>query len=254
MHRKIWACIAAIFLLALRCAPQTPAAVPITSEQHHHLALQNDYVRLFEVEVPPHQSTLLHQHDYDYIYIAIGDAQFTNILPGEAPAALKMADGDIHFSRGGFAHLARNDANTPFRNVTIELLRPQGAVRNQCMRMDTTQPAGLCVGSDDSSTLSEFTTDGTRVFYVFVTPHHDFMLFESNASPANADRVPNPKREHLLVALDDATVTPSAGAQTEKHLGPGDFAWLGPDDSAARIASASDKGARFYLLEFRPKN
>src|SRR5947209_2044773 len=75
---------------------QTAAAVPITSEPHHHLSLQNDYVKVYEVEVAPHQSTLLHQHDRDYVYITIGDAQVTSAIPGRQEVHLKLADGEAH--------------------------------------------------------------------------------------------------------------------------------------------------------------
>src|SRR3989475_6806997 len=128
---------------------QTAAAVPITSEPHHHLSLQNDYVKVYEVEVAPHESTLLHQHDRDYVYITIGDAQVTSAIPGRQEVHLKLADGEARFSRGGFAHVARNDADTPFRNVTVELLRPQGELRNLRLQVISNEPAA-CPGTRET--------------------------------------------------------------------------------------------------------
>src|SRR5439155_4478646 len=46
--------------------------VPLDREPSHHFALQNEYVRVFKVEVAPHASTLLHQHDRDYIFVTLG--------------------------------------------------------------------------------------------------------------------------------------------------------------------------------------
>src|SRR5207245_6611395 len=103
--------------------------------------IQNDYVKMQEVEVAPHESTLLHQHDRDYVYITIGDAQVTSAIPGRQEVHLKLADGEARFSRGGFAHVARNDADTPFRNVTIELLRPQGELRKLCLQVIANEPS-----------------------------------------------------------------------------------------------------------------
>ena len=48
---------------------------------------------------------------------------------------LVLKDGEVHFSRGRFAHVARNLSDAPFRNVTIELLHPQGEVRNRCEKI-----------------------------------------------------------------------------------------------------------------------
>jgi len=46
-----------------------------------------------------------------------------------------MSDGQVGYSRGGFAHIARTDAGLVFNNVTIELLKPQGEPRNLCEKI-----------------------------------------------------------------------------------------------------------------------
>jgi hypothetical protein len=126
-----------ILLLALaavnsapRGSPQSrPAvrAVPLSEEHHHHLVLENSYVRIYEVEVPAHDATLMHQHDQDDVCVVFGDSDVTNTVAGKAPLRLPLPDGTVHFSRGPFAHIVANNAGTAFRNITIVLLRPQGA-------------------------------------------------------------------------------------------------------------------------------
>ena len=44
-------------------------------EPHHHLTLQNDYVKISEVEVSPGDPIVLHHHDQDTVAIAIGDLE-----------------------------------------------------------------------------------------------------------------------------------------------------------------------------------
>jgi len=104
-----------------------PSEVEITSEPSHHLAFQNSYVRVFQVEVAPHSSTLLHRHRHDYIFVSLGPAEISNEVEGKSPITLKLQDGEARFTQGNFAHVARNLANTPFRNVTIELLEDEQA-------------------------------------------------------------------------------------------------------------------------------
>src|SRR6202030_161008 len=53
-------------------APQGP--VPISEEPHHRLVLQNDFARVYNVTVPPLDTTFLHQHDVPYIYVTLGAA------------------------------------------------------------------------------------------------------------------------------------------------------------------------------------
>ena len=123
MRSLISALILAL-LLSSHAFPQT--VVPITSEPDHHLVISNDYVRVFQVEVPPKAETLYHQHDYDYLYVAIGDADVASTRLHEKPVLVKLKDGEVEFSKGPFAHKATNNSERPFRNVTIELLRGVG--------------------------------------------------------------------------------------------------------------------------------
>jgi len=110
-------------LLISLLAAQTATEVEITAEPSHHLALENEYVRVFQVEVPPHACTLLHRHRHDYFFVTIGDSDISNEVEGKPPVKLTLADGDVRLTEGNFAHVARNLSDRPFRNVTIELLQ-----------------------------------------------------------------------------------------------------------------------------------
>lgn len=101
-----------------------PGAVLVTQEPHHHLLYANDDLRVFDVIVPPHQSTLLHEHDYDYIFITFGESKVTVAEAGMPEQKLDLPDGAVRFAKGGFAHILTNDSNQPFHNMTIEFLTP----------------------------------------------------------------------------------------------------------------------------------
>ena len=74
-------CIAAIWLLPVPFFAQTPDVITMDQEPHHHLALHNDYVKVFNVEVSPGDSIILHSHDQDTVAIAIGNRLVTAALP-----------------------------------------------------------------------------------------------------------------------------------------------------------------------------
>jgi hypothetical protein len=59
-------------------------------EPHHHLALHNDYVKVFNVEVSPGDSIVLHSHDQDTVAIAIGDQLVTVGIPVKPDVRQKM--------------------------------------------------------------------------------------------------------------------------------------------------------------------
>jgi hypothetical protein len=122
-------------LLAFSLHAQAPVAVPLPKEPHHHLVLENDYVRVFRVSLPAHDATLLHQHDVPYLYVSLGPADVVNAVQGKPEAHLVMVDDQVGYSPGHFAHIARTDAGSTFDNVTIELLKPQGEPRNLCAQI-----------------------------------------------------------------------------------------------------------------------
>jgi hypothetical protein len=122
----------ALLLLALSVkaqAPSSPAPVPLNAEPHYHLLLENAYVRAWFFDIAGHEATLLHSHDLPYVAIALMPGDYTNAVAGKPEAHVTLDDGQLNYSKGGFAHVVRTDAGSPFHNFTVELLRSQGTPR-----------------------------------------------------------------------------------------------------------------------------
>lgn len=98
-------------------------AVPITQEPVHHLVLENEYTRVFYVEVPVGEQTLVHEHKNDYVFVTLGDSDVENVPQGKDPVRLQLKDGEVRYVKAPLVHRAKNLATTPFRNVTIEILK-----------------------------------------------------------------------------------------------------------------------------------
>lgn len=124
----------AIVLVGSR-AQETTQPVSIAEEPHHHLLLENPYVRVFQFHLSANDSTRLHSHDHPYLTIVFGSAEFVNSISGKQDAKMTMTDGQISYSSGGFAHIVRTETEHPFDNLTVELLRPQREVRNLCQKV-----------------------------------------------------------------------------------------------------------------------
>src|SRR4030081_3047439 len=71
-----------LFLLIPFLAARTANEVEITSEPSHHFFLENEFVRVFKVEVAPHASTLLHRHRHAYVVVTLGDDHVSNEVEG----------------------------------------------------------------------------------------------------------------------------------------------------------------------------
>jgi len=227
-----------LLLFAFSLSAQAPVAVPAAKEPHHHLVLENSYVRVLRVSVPAHDATLLHQHDVPYIYVALGPGDVINAVAGKPEAHLVMTDGQVGYSRGGFAHIARTDAGSPFNNVTIELLRPQGEPKNRCDKVVPGEP-GPCTHErrlNSYTNSPSFETDEIDVYSVELQPKAGFQE--------------GPETDILLVALDQAELIVQRTGQTDVKLSGGDQLWL-PRRSSQTIRNATDGPSRFLSIKFK---
>jgi len=233
----------ALLLLAFSLNTQAPVPLAhgsVPGEPHHHLKIENQYVRAYYVEVPPHEDTLLHQHDHDYLFVTLGDTEVINAVLGKPEVKLALKDGEVRFTRGGFAHVARNLGDKPFRNVTIELLKPQGEPYNLCAQI----VAGALSGPCDKNRV-----DGLKS--VFAAPQ-----FETTQMKLDSVRIDPKTKSHqalrvasLIVVLDNSEVQVEVKGKPTKTLHSGETVWL-EARSSADISNLTEKPSKYFQLYF----
>jgi len=206
--------------------------VEITAEPSHHVALENSYIRAFKVEAAPHAATLMHWHRHDYIFVTLGDAHLSNEVEGKSPVEAKLFDGDTRFTPGNFAHIARNLADTPFRNVTIELLQDEKG-RSAPAHWDKDSGEETFMGGHRKIL---FVKDGVRVSQI--------ELSAKAAMPKDESA-----RPRLLVAITELELGQNADGKGSagKALKAGDMWW---SDGSLALTNAGSGPAKLALLEF----
>jgi quercetin dioxygenase-like cupin family protein len=228
--------IAAIGLLGSFFAAfvQPPSEVEITSEPSHHLALANAYVRVFQVEVAPHATTLMHWHRHDYLFVALGASDVENDVAGKPPVQLKLQDGEVRFAEAPFAHIARNLSGMPFRNVTIELLQDE---KSPHPTPNWDQDRGLNVLNGGTQDIL-FVKDGARVSEVELQPAGVFPRHH-HAGP------------HLLVAISDLDLRSDVVGKgpSPVQLKSGDVKWI-PGGYTHTLTNVGKSGAKLVTVEF----
>jgi hypothetical protein len=241
-----------LLLFAFSLSAQAPVAVSISKEPHHHLVLENSYVRVFRVSVPAHDATLLHQHDVPYIYVALGPGDVINAVASKPEAHLVMTDGQVGYSRGGFAHIARTDSGLVFNNVTIELLHPQGEPRNLCEKI-IDGPLNDCPNSDANKLPSDSPLRAPARFAkmerLFET---DEILAEAASLAAKTSyNQSGPQPSQLIIALDNSEVRVDVHGKPSKSLHSGEALWL-PAGNPPTIINLDVHGtSRFLLFSFK---
>jgi quercetin dioxygenase-like cupin family protein len=229
--------------LLLRVAAQSPAILPLASEPHHHLALHNKYVNVYQVEVAPHDSVLLHRHDADAISIMLSDSEVTVRAPGKPDVHQKLIDGQLRLQARGYVHSTSIDSDTPYRNVTVELLLPQQGAHNLCTPVIAALPLSCSSAQAQTPAAThteqpQFETDQTFLALIRVLPRQSVALGD-------------PSRHQLIVALDSIT---KAGAKGEENvLHRGDFVWLDAGKVSQVFKNNGDKEARLISFALKPQ-
>jgi quercetin dioxygenase-like cupin family protein len=223
-----------LFLLLPFLAAQTTTEVEITSEPADHFFLENEFIRVFKVEVAPHASTLMHRHPHDYLFVTLGDAHIANDVEGKPPGDLNLSDGETRFVPGNFAHVAKNLSDQPFRNVTIELLQDD-KLRQTPSHWPEESGEKTFPGGRSKILLVK---DGVRVSEVNLEPgavvpshHHD--------------------GPHLLVAITDLDIRSDVEGMSPMpgKFKSGDVKWL-PGGYTHTLTNVGKNPARFVTVEF----
>ena len=212
---------------------QAPEILPLEAEPHHHLALKNEYVKVYQVEVAPGDAVRLHRHDTDAISLSLSESLVTVHSPGKPDAQQKLTKGQIRLQARGLVHSTSVDGDMPFRNVTVELLMPQTGERNGCAQVMASQ-ALHCVVHAGEAPVQQFETDQTSVGLVRLPSHQRVVIGEQG-------------RATLIVAVD-AGATHAGKNRVAESLRSGDLVWL--DNEKIGEAFRNDSAVEVRLVCF----
>jgi quercetin dioxygenase-like cupin family protein len=200
----------ALFLLLALSMRAADSAVPVSQEPHHHLLLQNEYTRVYDVSVPAHQSTLLHRHDNDYLAIILEPGEVQNEVVGRSVNAGHAGKGEVRFALAPLTHRLIDTGDTPFRNITIEVLK------NKQLQSKEQQPErGLDVGHGGMSDI--------------VVDNGELRVQEVQIAAGGVLHKHTHKFPFLVVALSDLDLhnMPQGKPATMVHQKAGEVKWIG---------------------------
>jgi len=123
-------CLLAI-MLTQYCAAwsqEDDRVVPAHQEPRHVPKLENEWVRIIDVEIPKGGRTLYHAHSLDYPYVMISSVTLDNQVYGQHPKEVRIERGVVGYYRastqGTYTHRFINRGPGTFRAIGIELLKP----------------------------------------------------------------------------------------------------------------------------------
>lgn len=192
------------------------------------------------MSIPGHDATLLHQHDVPYVYVALGPADFVNAVAGKPDVRVVMTEGQIGYSRGGFAHIARTDAGSAFNNVTIELLKPQGEAQNVCAKIVPDAAEAPC---PDTPARRKNEVFGPALFRT------DEITVRLSPHGPNGGTIIGPGRGTLFVIASGDGIQKIEKGKPAETLSAGSVVWL-PPGSNTTFNNVSGKPWTALTLSF----
>ena len=234
-----------VTLLGVSYAAAQPA-VPVVNEPHHHVIYEDARVRILDVQVESRGSTLLHRHDNDYVWVSLGDSRLLDTVPGQPGKPIQAADASIHFTRGAFAHTARNENDRPFRDVMVDLLQRQSGPRNVCGEvlsgeyLHCHEPGAEWLGAN---LQIQFETDQTHVGILQIEPNATLTLPPADVPP-------------LLIALEGTQAEAvmrangASAASGVRRILTAANVLRSPADQITEIRNTGKAPARFLVVEF----
>jgi hypothetical protein len=234
--------LTAMLVACLGVQAQAPATAPVAlkDEPHHHLLFENEYARVWAFGIKGHDATLVHEHALPYLGINVGATDYMNAVTGKPEVHAKQVDGQVSYSKGGFSHLVRTETDTPFRNFTIELLKPQGAARNRCVKVIA--DGALDCPQTSTSALDMATTPVLETDEIVV--RSGAISFQMRMTGMDAQ----PAR--LVGALENSELNVELPGQPVKKLKEGEAAWL-PAGAVTSLVNPAAADSRFFLISFK---
>jgi quercetin dioxygenase-like cupin family protein len=96
------------------------------NESRHRWALENQYVRVYDVRIPPGETTTFHRHAYDQVAIYVSGGLVSVQLEGQPwgqPEAIEP--GSVLFTANAakpITHRVRNDGKAEYHVVLVQFL------------------------------------------------------------------------------------------------------------------------------------
>ncbi|HVM86854.1 MAG TPA: hypothetical protein VMT76_01610 [Puia sp.] len=114
------------FLFVIAVCKNLSAQVPVREEPHHKVVLENDYVRLIDVHIPAHDTTLAHIHAAPSAIVFLSKTIIGTQIVGAQPVIANVTPGQTSYAayhEKPITHRVWNQGSSLFHVMDIELVR-----------------------------------------------------------------------------------------------------------------------------------
>jgi quercetin dioxygenase-like cupin family protein len=211
---------------------QRPHQSPVQAlreEPHHKLMFQNDAVRVYQLQLQPHEVTNRHRHEAFYTYVSLTPVTIGNEVRGRQTVETALEANEVRTSKGGFNLAERNLSSQPASLIVIELVRPNTG-------LFSTPLGGFRL--HDAAFGELFETSSVRAYTMTIAA-------EGRTDPYSE------KYDRLILALSDLTLQDNVNGEkpAKLELKRGEVRWVTRGATHA-ITNVGTQPATFITVEF----
>ena len=106
--------------------PSQPTPPEYLADPRHQRLFENQYVRVYDVRIPPGETTDFHRHAYDAVTVFVSGGLVAIQVQGEPWGKTEKIVPGVAFSADAkkpVVHRVRNDGTNEYRVILVQLLR-----------------------------------------------------------------------------------------------------------------------------------
>ena len=212
------------FCLFLFCS-KLAAQVPVREEPHHKVVLENEYVRLIDVHIASHDTTLTHIHAAPSVIVFLSKTTIGTQIVGDKPVISDVNPGQTSYAaydEKPIKHRVWNQSTSMFHVMDIELVK-------QHPNKDT------CSIISQPDIQFKWLQKLVRVYNLDISKGKQYHLPKSNCA-------------HLLIDISGIITTASSGSI--RSVQAGGYVYFAPQ-STIEISGSNKADSECVLLELK---
>jgi hypothetical protein len=127
INKSFWSCsLLFIFIFSNTVLAQ----VPVREEPHHKVFLENEYVRLIDVHIAPHDTTLTHIHAAPSVIVFLTKSKIGTQIVGDSPVVSNVMPAQTSYAAYDtkpITHRVWNRGDSMFHVMDIEMVKTEPA-------------------------------------------------------------------------------------------------------------------------------
>ncbi len=201
------------------------AQLPVRNEPHHKIVLENDYVRILDVHINEHDTTLTHIHAAASVMVFLSNSTIGTQIIAEKPVINDVKAGATSYAaydEKPIKHRVWNQGKSPFHVMDIELVKQKPANDS-------------CALINEDGIKFQWSKKLVCVYNIDISSGKQYNVLKSNCA-------------HLLIDVSGMIATASSGSV--HTIKAGNFLFFPPQNDI-QIASNTKENANCVLLELK---